>query len=93
MLDMPAGEMPPLRVHPDTDEGFYVVDGELSLLLPGREVHLEAGAFQLAPRGVPHTYRVGATPAQVLRLSYPAGFERFADAVADVSELHPAALA
>ena len=92
MLEMPAGDMPPLHVHSDADEGFYVIAGRLTLFLPDREIELEAGAFQLAPRGVPHTYRIGAEGAHVLVLSYPAGFERFVQAVADLSEVDPATL-
>ena len=46
-------------------------------------MHLGEGDFFLAPRGVPHTYRVGDAP--------PAGWSRtptgFADFVASVSEL------
>jgi len=26
----PAGEGPPMRIHPHTDEGFYIGDGESS---------------------------------------------------------------
>ena len=60
----PAGDMPPLHVHHTHDEGFYVLEGELTLYTPGAQVELAAGEFVLAPRGVPHTYRVGDAPAR-----------------------------
>jgi mannose-6-phosphate isomerase-like protein (cupin superfamily) len=93
MVEVPAGHMPPLHVHHAEDEGFYVVDGEVTLLMPGSEVTLRAGDFFLAPRGVPHAYRVGDAPARWLVTSSPAGFERFVAAVAALPEPDPARLA
>lgn len=92
MLELPAGDMPPLHVHHDTDEGFYVIDGELTVFLPGRETVLRPGDFALAPRGVPHAYRVGDAPAHVLVLSSPSGFERFVQAVAALPQVDPPTL-
>ena len=57
MIEVPAGDMPPLHVHHTHDEGFLLLDGELSLFLPGREISLQPGEFVLAPRGVPHASR------------------------------------
>ena len=37
-MDQPAGEMPPLHVHHNEDEGFYVLGGEMTLYLPGESV-------------------------------------------------------
>lgn len=84
MLEVPPGDMPPLHVHHESDEGFYVMEGELTLYTPGAERTLRAGEFLLAPRGIPHTYRVGDEPVRMLVVSQPAGFERF---VADVAKL------
>jgi quercetin dioxygenase-like cupin family protein len=85
MIDVPPGHMPPLHVHRTHDEGFLLLDGELTLFLPdGERVELAQGDFFLAPRGVPHTYKVGVAPARWLVTSSPAGFERF---VADVAAL------
>jgi quercetin dioxygenase-like cupin family protein len=92
MIEVPAGDMPPLHVHRAHDEGFLLLDGELSLFLPGREIALRPGEFVLAPRGVPHTYQVGDAPARVLALTTPAGFESFVREVAALDELTPEAL-
>jgi len=92
MIEVPADHMPPLHVHRTHDEGFLVLDGEVTVFLPGREVTLRAGEFSLAPRGVPHTYRVGDTPAHLLALSTPAGFERFVSDVAALDDLSPETL-
>ncbi|MGZ6643672.1 MAG: cupin domain-containing protein [Solirubrobacteraceae bacterium] len=89
MLEVPAGDMPPLHVHHDHDEGFHLIEGELTLFLPGREVALRPGDFFLAPRGVPHCYRVGDAPARMVVLSTPAGFEAFVQAVSALPEVDP----
>jgi quercetin dioxygenase-like cupin family protein len=89
MIEVPAGDMPPLHVHHTQDEGFLLLEGELSLFLPGREIVLKPGEFVLAPRGVPHTYQVGDAPARCLVLSSPAGFERFVRDVAALDERTP----
>ena len=92
MIEVPAGHMPPLHVHHAEDEIFYVVDGEVTLYLPGREIHARPGDCVFAPRGIPHAYRVGERPARWLVMSSPAGFERFVADVAALDELDPAAL-
>ena len=84
--------MPPLHVHRDEDEGFYVLAGEVSLHLPGEAITLRAGDFFLAPRGVPHTYRVGDAPAHMLATS-DGGFDRFVAAVGALERVDPPALA
>ena len=92
MSDIPAGYMPPLHVHHAEDEGFYLLEGEATLFLPGREVTLRFGDFFLAPRGVPHTYRVGDAPAKVL-VTHTVGFADFVRAVSELPEPDPERLA
>lgn len=92
MIEVPAGHMPPLHVHHAEDEGFYLLEGEVTLYLPGEEIHCRPGDFALAPRGVPHAYRVGERSARWLVLSSPAGFEQFVAAASSLHELDPASL-
>ena len=54
----PAGEGPPIHLHPHTDEGFYVAEGELRFVFPDREVTAGPGTFVFVPRGVVHTVHV-----------------------------------
>ena len=89
MVEVPAGHMPPLHVHHRQDEGFYVLDGDVTLHLPGRSVPCGPGDYLLAPRGVPHAYEVGDRPARWLITSSPAGFERFVAAVAALEQADP----
>jgi mannose-6-phosphate isomerase-like protein (cupin superfamily) len=81
------GDMPPLHVHRRDDETFYVIDGEVSLFAPGRQLTLTAGQAAFAPREIPHCYRVESEEAHWLVITTPAGFESF---VRRVSEPAPA---
>ena len=92
MIEVQAGNMPPLHIHHTHDEGFLLLEGELSLFLPEREIRLRPGEFVLAPRGIPHTYQVGESAARWLVLSTPAGFEEFVAAVAALDPVTPEAL-
>jgi mannose-6-phosphate isomerase-like protein (cupin superfamily) len=89
MTAVPAGSMPPLHVHHRHDEGFFVLEGSVTLFVPGAQVELGVGDFYIAPRGVPHTYRVGDTDARWLCTSSPAGFERFVAGVAALGTPDP----
>jgi quercetin dioxygenase-like cupin family protein len=93
MVEPTPGGMPPLHVHHTHDEGFYILEGTVTLFMPGREIALAPGDFAFAPRGIPHTYRVGDQPARWLVTSTPAGFEQFVAQVAGEGIADPAALA
>lgn len=80
------GDMPPLHVHHREDELFVVLEGELSLHLPGESRSLGAGQAAFAPLGVPHVYRVESEQARWLGLSSPAGFSTFVAACSDPAE-------
>jgi quercetin dioxygenase-like cupin family protein len=67
---------PGLHKH-DFDEGFYVLEGELTLLVGGARSVARAGEFGFAPGGVPHTLANRSdAPVRFLILCSPAGFER-----------------
>lgn len=82
------GNMPPLHVHHRDDETFYVIDGEVTVFVGDREISVDAGHATLAPREVPHTYRVESDTARWLVINSPAGFEQFL-----LAESQPAAAA
>ena len=85
----PAGDHTPLHVHHADDEGFYVLEGELTLWV-GDAMHvLRAGEGMLAPRGVPHTVRAGESGGRWLVASTPAGFEGFVRAVGSADPSAP----
>ena len=77
----PQGEAPP-HIHHREDEAFWVLEGDLEVLVGEDKIRASAGSFVHLPRGVMHTYKnVGATPARFLTLMVPAGLERFFEEV------------
>lgn len=75
------GEMPPLHVHHSDDEVFHVVEGELTLFWGPNVTTVAAGETALAPRGIPHAFRVESELARWLVVSAPGGFDRFVAAI------------
>jgi mannose-6-phosphate isomerase-like protein (cupin superfamily) len=71
----PEGAEAPLHVHHREDEGFWILEGELTFRIGDETVRAKPGAFVFGPRGVPHTYRVDVGPARLLFVLSPAGFE------------------
>jgi len=74
----PFGDSPPLHIHHDEDEVFHVIDGELRFQVGDRELRLWKGETVIAPRGIPHTYRVESTGGgRFLTVTGNRSFERF----------------
>ena len=68
---------PHLHKH-DFDEGFYVLEGELTFQLKDEVVTKRAGDFVFAPRNVAHTLaNHSGAPARYVLVITPAGFERY----------------
>lgn len=80
---VPEGDMPPLHVHHEEDEVFHILEGDVTLFLPGAEVSLAAGDTFRATRGVPHTYRVESPSARWLVFCAPGRFDAFVRAVSE----------
>jgi quercetin dioxygenase-like cupin family protein len=86
-MHCPPGDQPPLHVHEREDEGFYVLEGSLTLWAGGEPpVKLVPAEFALAPHGVPHTYRTGPEGAVFLVTSTPGAFVDFVRAVGRPAE-------
>lgn len=71
------GDSPPYHVHRSEDEVFHLLEGELVLCVDGTLRSLHAGETLLAPKGVPHTYRVVSDRARWLVVTRNGDFERF----------------
>ncbi len=74
---LPHRSSPPLHVHHDDDEAWFVLDGVLTFQVQDATFTAERGCFVWAPRGLPHTFRVDSPTARVLGLALPAGFDQF----------------
>jgi quercetin dioxygenase-like cupin family protein len=77
----PGGDQPPLHVHRNEDETFYVLEGEVTMWVGERTYVLGPGDCAFAPRGIPHTLRAGEGGARKLVASTPSSFEDFVRAV------------
>lgn len=82
---IPAGYPgPAMHVHPDFDETFYVIDGEIALRVGEDPFVAPGGSVAFVPRGTPHTFaNPGTAPARLLVLVTPAGFEAYFEALAE----------
>lgn len=84
----PPGFGSPWHVHPEEDEWFYVLDGNLTVYVGDTRVDLTAGGFAFGPKGVPHTFfGAGPGPARLLVGFAPMQFEGF---LREVGEPAPA---
>src|SRR5918997_4677112 len=73
----PEGEEAPLHVHHNEDEGFWVLEGELTFEVGDQKIKASPGSFLFGPRDIPHRYTVDSGPARLLFILSPSGFEDF----------------
>ena len=67
-----------LHIHYTEDVAVYVLEGTLTFFWGNDKKKAIAGSFFYQPRGTPHGFRVeGGTPARILYMTIPAGFDRF----------------
>lgn len=72
---------PPLHHHAH-DEGFYVLDGEVTFEVDGERLTARPGEFAFAPGGSHHALaNLSDAPARYLLVCTPAGFERYFDRI------------
>ncbi len=88
------GKVTPLHLHPDEDEGLYVLEGEVLVHVDGEERRVGRGGLFICPRGVPHAFMVTSKSARLLAWQTPGtgeGFYREAGepATSDSPESHP----
>ncbi len=79
----PPGFGPPLHIHHDAAEAFYVLEGEYIMFLDDREVACPAGSFIFIPAGMRHGFRVGAAPSRKLNFYFPAAMIGYFDDLSD----------
>lgn len=78
----PPGFGPPLHVHRDAAEAFYVLEGEYLIVIEDRETWCPAGSFIYVPAGVVHGFRVGPVASRKLNLYTPAAMIGYFDDLA-----------
>ena len=71
------GGGPPPHVHSREDEGFYILEGEVTFTVNGERVVATAGMFANLPVGTPHSFKNESNkPAKMLVSVVPAGLEK-----------------
>lgn len=68
----PPGFGPPLHIHHDAAEAFYVLEGEYHIFIEDKEYKSPAGSYIFIPSGVEHGFRVGPVPSRKLNFYAPA---------------------
>jgi mannose-6-phosphate isomerase-like protein (cupin superfamily) len=71
-VTVPIAGGPPMHVHPNTDEAYHLLAGELEVVDREHTLRVRPGDFILVPSGVAHAYRsVGDEPARMRYLLLP----------------------
>ena len=79
----PPGFGPPLHVHRDAAEAFYVLRGVYLMYFEDRQEECPAGSFVYVPRNVAHTFKVvSEEPGTKLNLFAPAAMVGFFEQLA-----------
>ena len=74
---VPPGGGPPPHVHSREEEGFYILDGEITVQIGEQRIVATAGMFVNMPVGTPHSFRnESEKPAKMLITISPAGLEQ-----------------
>src|ERR1700676_5416546 len=74
---VPPGGGPPPHVHSREEEGFYILEGEITLHVGEERIKASAGMFANMPVGTPHSFKnETARPARMLICVAPAGLEK-----------------
>ena len=88
----PPGLEAPLHVHYTEDEGFYVLEGNVIMVVGDETVELAAGQHAFGPREIPHRFTVGPDGARMIWVLTPGGFENLieeASVPAETSTVSP----
>jgi len=75
---VPPGGGPPLHIHRNEDETFYIVEGECEFQLGDRRLTAGVGDFVNVPRGSVHHFHNASDAVVRMILTFtPAGIEKF----------------
>jgi len=83
--DEPPGFGPPMHVHDDAGEAFYVLAGEYIVFISGEEHRCAAGSFVWVPAGVEHGFRVGESQSRKLNIYVPAAMEGYFETLSEAA--------
>jgi mannose-6-phosphate isomerase-like protein (cupin superfamily) len=79
----PGAQGPPIHIHHEHDEGFYVMAGHFGFILDGITTYSKPGAHVLVPMGHEHSFwNAGARPGRLLLIASPPGLGQYFRALA-----------
>jgi quercetin dioxygenase-like cupin family protein len=74
---VPPGGGPPPHVHSREEEGFFILEGEITFQIGEKRIVATAGMFANMPVGTPHSFKnESSKPAKMLISVAPAGLEQ-----------------
>jgi mannose-6-phosphate isomerase-like protein (cupin superfamily) len=74
----PGAQGPPIHIHHEHDEGFYVMSGHFGFVLDGVTTYGKPGAHVLVPKGHAHSFwNAGARPGKLLLIVSPPGLDQY----------------
>ena len=77
IITIQAGRELESHAHDEEDDSFFILEGEMTFVLEGKDVSAPPGTFVLVPGGVEHGFRNdGDIPVRMLNVHAPAGFDR-----------------
>ena len=77
-MTLPVGSSPPLHVHDDLDDTWYILEGQMVVRCADEVLVVRPGHWVSMPRGVPHSFRVvGDREARILLVHDSTSFRDF----------------
>jgi mannose-6-phosphate isomerase-like protein (cupin superfamily) len=77
LIEIAPGRELEAHAHPDEDDAFYIVEGEMTFVFGEQRVSAPPGTFVLVPPGTEHGFRNDHPhPVRMLNIHAPAGFDR-----------------
>lgn len=80
------GTEAPLHVHHRDDEGFWILEGDVTFEVGEKTIEASPGDYVFAPRDIPHRFTVGDQGCRMLFILVPGGIE---DVIRATSEPAP----
>jgi len=72
---IPHGSSAAPHIHEAADEGFYVIQGEMTFFIEDQPLKAIAGSFVSVPQGTKHAFQIDSETVRLINTYVPAGFE------------------
>jgi quercetin dioxygenase-like cupin family protein len=86
----PTAGGPPLHVHQNEEEVFYVLEGTFEFTFGNNKVVAQQGDMIVLPKNLPHSFKnIGENTGITMNTMTPGGLEKFFDEIAEISQNGP----